>query len=129
MTHREKVDYLLRDLKALKINKSLAAPPIFKLIWLLGFEIPPPMFLSQMVNCLILSPIVFSGIVVLLVVMFFGGLSLMLVPLYGCAILALLVNMSKQAATWTNQGTKLNLPPWKDYPNVPPTEDNDIESP
>ena len=45
MTHREKVTYLLSELRAKGFNEYTVAPPVFRLLWALGFTIPPPLFL------------------------------------------------------------------------------------
>jgi hypothetical protein len=120
MTHREKVAYLLEDLKARGIDSRKAAPPIFKFLWALGLEIPPPLFLNQTVNWLVLMPITITGIAVLLMAFFFcGGMSWLLQIFYVVAILGLLVKSWQQAGVWAELGARLNLPPWQDYPAVP----------
>ncbi len=44
MTHREKVDLLTSELTAKGVKQGLIAPPIYRWLWALGFETPPPLF-------------------------------------------------------------------------------------
>ncbi len=46
MTHNEKIELAISELKALGVSKGAIAPPAFQLAWKLGVEIPPPHFLS-----------------------------------------------------------------------------------
>jgi hypothetical protein len=45
LTHREKVDLLLSDLEAKGVGQHTIAPPMFRTLWALGVEIPPPFFI------------------------------------------------------------------------------------
>jgi hypothetical protein len=45
VTHREKVDRLLSELTAKGISQYTIAPPMFRMFWKLGIEIPPPFFI------------------------------------------------------------------------------------
>ena len=122
MTHQEKVAYLLENLKAHGIDSRKAAPPIFKLLWALGLEIPPPLFMCQTVNWLVLMPFTFAAITVLVVLFFCLGTSWILQVLYAITILGLLVKSWQQAGAWAELGARLNLPQWQNYPEVPPAE-------
>ena len=44
MTHREKVVYLLDDVETRGVGRYVAAPPVHRLAWRLGVEVPPPHF-------------------------------------------------------------------------------------
>lgn len=46
MDHREKVDHLIEDLTSRGAWKSNVAPPLFQLLWKLGLEVRPPMFMG-----------------------------------------------------------------------------------
>ena len=46
MTHQEKVDHLIEKLGQQGIGPYTAAPPLFRLLWRLGLEVPPPLFLG-----------------------------------------------------------------------------------
>jgi hypothetical protein len=42
MTHSEKVARLVSGLRAKGINQYTTAPPMFRTLWALGVEVPPP---------------------------------------------------------------------------------------
>jgi membrane associated rhomboid family serine protease len=46
MRPSDKIQFAVRDLRSRGVWAGSAAPPIFQLIWLLGFHVPPPYFLS-----------------------------------------------------------------------------------
>lgn len=46
MTHRQKVDHLVTELGQQGISSYTVAPPLFRLLWALGLEVPPPLFLG-----------------------------------------------------------------------------------
>lgn len=46
MTHRQKVECLIVDLGRRGVGAYTVAPPLFRLLWLLGLEVPPPLFLG-----------------------------------------------------------------------------------
>ncbi len=46
MNHRQKVDRLVEELGQQGIDSYTAAPPLFRLLWMLGLDIPPPFFLG-----------------------------------------------------------------------------------
>jgi len=98
----------------------MGAPPLFKMMWMMGMETPPPLFLSHVANCLVFAPVVFCGIAVMLILPFLWGISLIMLLFYGFAIIGILVQWWQQAGAWTALGAKLNLPPWEDYPNTLP---------
>ena len=46
MTHRHKVDHLIEELGQQGVGAYTVAPPLFRLLWALGSEVPPPFFLG-----------------------------------------------------------------------------------
>jgi len=46
MTHRQKVDRLIAELGQQGVSPKMIAPPFFRLLWALGLEVPPPLFLG-----------------------------------------------------------------------------------
>ena len=46
MTHQQKVERLIEELGQQGIGSYTVAPPLFRLLWALGLEIPPPLFLG-----------------------------------------------------------------------------------
>jgi hypothetical protein len=45
MTHQQKVDRLIADLGKRGVGPYTVAPPLFRLLWRLGINVPPPFFL------------------------------------------------------------------------------------
>jgi Family of unknown function (DUF6404) len=45
MTHLEKVKHFVAEAKEARIRKSDAAPPLWRLLWRAGIELPPPLFM------------------------------------------------------------------------------------
>jgi hypothetical protein len=118
MTHREKVAYLLRDLSQRGISKYTTAPPLYRLLWRLGLEVPPPHFAS-------------FGSLALLMGGFFGtmfGLSVWLtmwrsMPVDRALALGLAVGLLSgiafgilMAISYRVRAMGLALPRWEDYP-------------
>jgi len=46
MNHRKKVDGLIAELEKRGISGQTVAPPLFRLLWKYGIDIPPPLFMS-----------------------------------------------------------------------------------
>jgi len=46
MNHKDKLQKMYEHLPALGISPYTAAPPLYRLLWLLGIEAPPPIFAS-----------------------------------------------------------------------------------
>jgi len=46
MTHRQKVDHLIEELSQQGVGSYTTAPPFFRLLWKLGLDVPPPLFLG-----------------------------------------------------------------------------------
>jgi hypothetical protein len=46
MTQRQKVDHLIEELGKQGVDSDTAAPPLFRLFWKLGLDLPSPFFLS-----------------------------------------------------------------------------------
>ena len=115
MTHKEKLNKMFDELSKKGINKNIFAPPIYRLLWKIGIEIPPPLFSSFM------SIFLFSGI-------FFGllwGLLMWIllwrpenlpiaIAVIGSAMAGVLFGLSI-AAILRRKAKKYNLPLWKDY--------------
>jgi hypothetical protein len=44
MTHNEQIDRLLDEMARRGVGKFTVAPPLYRLLWRIGFEVPPPLF-------------------------------------------------------------------------------------
>jgi len=114
MTHREKVDRVVRELREKGISERMVAPPAFRLFWALGSEIRPPLFLP--IERLLLLIGAFWGIlytVIMWVVMRHYGVTFLRV-LWPSAIGSIAVG-ALGAGCFRWKAEKLNLPDWKDY--------------
>jgi hypothetical protein len=55
MPHLQKVDHLIQELDHQGVSSTMAAPPLFRLLWALGLEVPPPLFLGLLQYALVLG--------------------------------------------------------------------------
>ncbi|WP_425477035.1 DUF6404 family protein [Cognatiluteimonas weifangensis] len=46
MTHTDKLERMQKHMAELGVSPSTAAPPIWKLLWRLGIDLPPPLFMG-----------------------------------------------------------------------------------
>src|SRR5262245_37698219 len=46
MTHRQKVERLVQELRQQGVSPYTTAPPLFRLLWALGVPVPPPFFIG-----------------------------------------------------------------------------------
>ena len=46
MTHEQKVERLIAEMKQKGLNPYTVAPPLFRLFWKLGWNVKPPLFMS-----------------------------------------------------------------------------------
>jgi hypothetical protein len=46
MTHAEKLERMRKHMAALGVSPGTAAPPLWRLLWRMGLEVPPPLFLG-----------------------------------------------------------------------------------
>lgn len=123
MTHRQKVDLLIADLTQQGIGRSTIAPPVFRLLWALGFPVPPPLFLGKTALILVLGA---SGAVLWIV---FGwllwGVLGWLLPELGVQFSWVLAVLQAagfgvlfglfMARYYSGVAAKLRLPPWESY--------------
>ena len=116
MPHRKKVERLIADLGKKGVSPYTVAPPIFRLLWALGLEVPPPFFLGFLTLTLVAG--VFFGI-------FWGAFMWLLqwqawqMPLGAAALVAAsagLVFGLSMAAYYRWKASRLRLPPWDSYP-------------
>jgi Family of unknown function (DUF6404) len=116
MTHREKVACFEQLLKDRGYWISNAIPPACRLLWRIGFETPPPYFLSFSVG--VLSAGLPFGIL--------WGAVMWLWPderssesvLVSSALVGLFFGLS-MAIFWRLQARSLGLPAWGNFPQKP----------
>ena len=118
MQFSEKIEYLIKDLEAKGEKKSNAAPPLYKLFWRIGWELPPPIFASFLQNTII------QGVL-------FGipwGMFMWFVlwrrqngHLWVACLAAAFAGISFgiiMAHLWSKKNKKLGLGSWDQYPSV-----------
>jgi len=112
MTHSEKVAHLTSELSAKGVKKLTIAPPIFRLLWALGIEIPPPLFLGFFPLAILMGLAACLG---MSVVYLLSGLPR--VPLravfFGVAFGLIVGSYLRLYYRW--KAKTLNLPRWEDY--------------
>jgi hypothetical protein len=119
MTHAEKVVYYIRDMQRRGVGPYTSAPPLFRLLWRLGLEVPPPFFLGFW-SVLLVSGALFA--------LGWGSCMWCWFGLPSGGMLALHVAVSLLAglafgacmaafSRWTAR--RYDLPPWDRYPPAP----------
>ncbi len=119
--HRGRVEAYVDEMADLGIATYTSAPPLFRLLWAIGLEIPPPLFLAALPLTLIAGSMfaVFWGLGMWLAVWRSSyGLPAWLV--LGVAVLAGLLFGACLAAYYRWKARSLSLPSWEDY--LPPRE-------
>ncbi len=116
MDHRQKVEHLLDDFDRRGIGRNTAAPPLYRLLWRLGVEIPPPHFAGFWPLALSTGP--FFAVCWGLLMWFLLWRSDDM-PVAIAVVTSLLAGLAFgliMAAYYRWRARKLALPPWKDYP-------------
>jgi hypothetical protein len=117
LTHQEKVAYMLRDPALREIPPGRLAPPLLRLLWLLGLKIPPPLFLRADVQLLLMIlwiiPCLLLGWGVTTVL---AGWSFFLTIATGAILLIAYRAAVKVANDNRSKAVELKLPPWNRYP-------------
>lgn len=119
MTHGEKIDHLLASLPARGVRPGDIAPPLYRLLWRLGWQIRPPLFQG------FVTPILTMGIPFGLA---FGPLTWLVVRLsgrpfgpedalvYGATTGAFFGLGMAVYFSWKKRA--LGLPAWERYPDA-----------
>ena len=116
MDHRAKVNHLLDDLERKGVGRFTTAPPIYRLLWKLGIDVPPPHFVG-------FWPLAFG--MGLFFAIAWGLLMWLLLwrtqnmpPVIGlvASLLAGLAFGIVMAGYYRWRARKLALPRWEDYP-------------
>jgi predicted Zn finger-like uncharacterized protein len=116
LTHKEKVAYMIKDLKRRGVGPSTSAPPVFRLLWALGVKVPPPLFLGFLPTLLIVGSV--AGVLWggMMWVLQWRGMDMpMWLAVAGAAAFGLLFGSTMGFyVRW--KAKKLGLPPWSRYP-------------
>lgn len=106
--HRDKVQRIVRELEAKGLDRYSAAPLLFRFLWTLGVEIPPPLFLGFVPLILIFGVSFATGLLILLWLMF--QVVLLLPSAFGGVLFGL-----SMAAYFSWRAKTLRLTAWKNY--------------
>jgi hypothetical protein len=113
MTHKQKVEHLIADLRKHGVGPYTVAPPVFRLLWALGIRVPPPLFLGFLTLTVVMG-LPFG--------LLWGAAMWLLmwrdmapgVTIIAAAAAGLLFGLGMAAyCRW--QASHLQLPSWKDY--------------
>jgi|SRR5215210_2188925 len=117
--HRQKVDRLIVELGQQGVSPYASAPPLFRLLWRLGLNVPPPFFLGFLPLTLLTGTFfgVLWGVVMWFWVWQGEGLAASLaVP---TSVFAGLLFGLGMAWLVRREAARLGLPTsWEDYPEV-----------
>lgn len=120
MTHSEKLGKMQKHLAELGISPSTTAPPIWKLFWRLGVDIPPPLFMGFWPSALFMGSFfgVFWDLFMWLFLWSRQGMLIWLV--LGAAAFAGVLFGLCMAIYFRYLARKHNLPSWTAYTGMQP---------
>ena len=115
MTHQEKLEAMYRHMAVLGVSKSTAAPPAWRLLWRLGFEVPPPVFAPFAANALAMGAFfgLFWGVGMWAMLWARQGMPLALMATSALAAGTLFGLV--MAAYYRHLARKHGLPAWAEY--------------
>lgn len=123
MTHAEKLRCMAQHLGALGIPRSSFAPPVYRALWRMGIELPPPLF-TPIAPLALAMGLPFAMVwavltyVSLYAVHVFMPAAVLTAPIRFIAVAALgagAVFGVVMAASIRRRARKLDLPPWSRY--------------
>jgi hypothetical protein len=118
LNHRQKVKRLLADLHKEGVWPSTVAPPLFKLLWALGWNVPPPLFLGFITLTIFMGTAFGLGFgVAMWLLQWQAGKIPVGVAIIGSALGGLLFGLI-MAVYMRRKAASLGLPrSWDDYPD------------
>ncbi|KAF1712309.1 hypothetical protein CSC70_01940 [Pseudoxanthomonas kalamensis DSM 18571] len=120
MTHQEKLMAMHEHMKRIGVSRSTAAPPAWQLLWRLGIEVPPPLFLSFLSITLVMGTVfgLFWGLLMWVILWARQGVPLGIMAT-GTLVAGALFGLA-MAAWLRHLARKHNLPSWAEYTGAPP---------
>lgn len=117
MTHREKIKHYIKDLRSRGVGKYTIAPPLYRLLWRLGWQVRPPLFQSFIVLFLLTGT--FFGIFYGLFTWLIAWGSIHLNALFLSHVLMVSVLSGFGMATYYRwKARSLELTEWAQYPDA-----------
>ena len=113
MKEHEKLEALYRHMEELGVPRTTAFPPSWRILWRLGWYVPPPLFVRfwPLAVGTGLAFGVFWGLAMLLISAFFNAVSVT----WFSACLAGVCFGLLFAALVRMKASRYNLPPWTEY--------------
>ncbi len=111
LKHRGKVDAHVAEMGRVGIAKYIAAPPLFRLLWASGLELPPPLFLG-FVPTMLITGVPFA-VVWALLNGFMKWVGIAIAFLVGICVSLLFGALV--AAYYRHKLQRLSLPSWENY--------------
>jgi hypothetical protein len=115
MTHQDKLQKMYSELPDKGIRRLTFAPPVYRLLWKLGVEVPPPHF-SSFIFLFLTFGISFGllwGLTMWILISSINGpVTLDLVP---AAVLAGILFGALMGGYFRYQARRYGLPAWKDF--------------
>ncbi len=116
MTHDQKVAEFKRILRVRGYWISNAIPPVWQLLWKLGFKIPPPYFLPFLTGAIWTGTLFsISLFVIRWLVAWYIPQTMNLSDVVIIIIAGIFFGIS-MSITWRNKSQKLHLPDWDSFP-------------
>jgi hypothetical protein len=115
---RQKVERLIADLRRRGVSPYTAAPPLFRLAWALGLNVPPPLFMGFLPLTLLMGAFygtLWGGFIWAL--QWHSGPSAQRAAATLAACAGLVFGLSV-AAYYRRKASRLRLPPWESYPGA-----------
>ena len=119
MTHHQKVRYLIEEMARRGVSPHRVAPPLYRFLWLLGIEMPPPHFLSFSAKALF-SGSTIAGVLFLGLFLYGWEGRALTRPFLDSCLIALTVGTAIGmvfAGYYQWSARRLRLPPWDRYPH------------
>ncbi|HEV3146727.1 MAG TPA: DUF6404 family protein [Gemmataceae bacterium] len=115
LTHRQKVERLIADLRKQGVNPSIVAPQLFRFMWALGLKVPPPLFLGFFTITLLMGA--FFGILwgaAMWLIQWWAWNATPDTAILPAAAAGLLFGLA-MAAYYRWKANRLKLPRWENY--------------
>ena len=119
MTHQEKVEEMYRHMKAIGVSASTAAPPAWRLLWRVGINVPPPLFIPFVPGALAMGGFfgVFWGLLMWVILWHRKGMPLGVMA--ATALAAGVLFGLTMSGYFRHLARKHKLPVWSEYRGVP----------
>ena len=116
MTFDEKIAIYEQVLISKGEKKSNASPPLYRLLWKLGLELPPPIFAGFIHNLIVQGGMFAIGWGTIMWFMMWRNEGKSLYVAIAASLFAGILFGIAMAVVWRRRNKKLGLGPWKNFP-------------